>query len=34
MNKQNRNKLIDTGNELMVASWEGFGRQDEKGEEI
>ena len=34
MNKQNRNRLIDTENILTVARWEGGWGMGEKGEEI
>ena len=34
MNKQNRNRLIDTENVLMVARWERVRGMGEKGEEI
>ena len=34
MNKQNRNRLIDTENRLMVARGEGHRGLDEKGEGI
>ena len=31
MNKQNRNRLRDTEDILMVTKWEGVGRLGEKG---
>ena len=31
MNKQSRNRLINTENILMVARWEGVGVVDKKG---
>ena len=34
MNKQNRNRIIDTEKVLMVVRWEGYWRIDEKGEGI
>ena len=34
MNKQNRNRVIDAENKLMVARGEGGGRLGEKGEGI
>ena len=34
MNKQNRNRIIDTENVLMVARGEGFGGLVQKGEGI
>ena len=34
MDKQNRNRLIDTKNVLIVAKWEDFRRMDIKGAEI
>ena len=32
INKQNKNRLTDTENKLMVARGEGFGRLNGKGE--
>ena len=34
MNKQNRNRLIDTENRLMDARWEGGGKLGAKAEGI
>ena len=34
INKQNRNKLTDTENILMIARWERIGGLGEKGEGI
>ena len=34
MNKQNRNRIIDTENDLMVARWEGNKGYEQKSEGI
>ena len=34
MNKQNRNRFVNTENTLMIARWEGVWRLGEKDEEI
>ena len=34
INRQNRNRIIDTENVLMVVRWEGFRKRIQKGEGI